>query len=153
MPYIKTPTGYSLVPNEPQAGDPGDKQVEKFTISVNDQDRQAAAKDQFTTRLFKDRAAEMYAAGLRPSIGKSNQVIYMPIDDNFKLPEGGRIGIRHNKDDKFDVIKIKDDGTEENFDDPSNGDFRRLTSDKVIDFISQVYTKRYNIIHKDVAKK
>lgn len=153
MPYIKTPTGYSLVPNEPNTEGPGDKQVEKFSIAVNDQDRQAAAKDQFTTRLFKDRAAEMYAAGLRPSVGKGNNVLYMPVNDNFKLPDGSRLAVRHNKDNDFDIIKVNQSGEEQQLDDQSAGMYRGLTPDKVIGFISEMYTKRYNDIHKDVAKK
>ena len=151
MKYKKNGSGYA--PYNEVEGEPVDSAekgkepaVEKFSVAVTDDDRKLAAKDNFTSRVFGKRAAEIYAHQLRPSVGPDNKVMYMPISENFKLPDGKRIGLRYNADNNFDVVMVGPDGTSQPLDDKSSGEFRGLSSDAAIEYLNSIYTKRYNNI-------
>lgn len=148
--YTRTPNGYSKapVPLKQTTSGPGDglDPVEKLSVIVTEEDRKAVAKDPFTQRVFGDRAAEIYAAGLRPSIGQDGSYLYMPVDDKFKLEDGRRLGFRKNRqNDKFMVVAMDDQGVTKELDD-AQGTLSELGPEGVIDLVSKVYTKRYNDI-------
>jgi hypothetical protein len=150
--YTKTDKGYSKakapVPLKETSG-PGLDPVDKFSVIVTDKDREAVARDPFTSRVFGEKAAEIYAAGLRPSIGQDGSYLYMPTDDKFKLEDGRRLGFRKNRqNDKFAVVAMTDDGQTKELDD-AQGTLSELGAKEVIDLVSKVYTKRYN----DIAAK
>lgn len=150
--YTKTDKGYSKAKAPvPMPQGPGDeiKPIDKLSIIVTDKDREAVAKDPFTQRVFGERAAEIYAAGLRPSIGQDGSYLYMPTDDKFKLEDGRRIGFRKNRqNDKFMVVAMDETGQTKELDD-AQGTLSELGAEGVIDLVSKVYTKRYN----DIAQK
>lgn len=115
---------------------------EGYKVTVTDIDRKAAAKDSFTSRMFKDDAASIYAMGLRPTTGADNSVMYMPNNDVFQTEEGNKMAFRYNKDNKFDVVHIDKNGTINQFDDKSNGELRGLDQKGLMNYVSQMYNKR-----------
>lgn len=145
--YTRTPKGYTKAPVPVKEG-PGDGMapVDKFSVAVTEADRQAVAKDPFTSRVFGDKAAHIYAAGLRPSIGQDGSYLYMPTDDKFKLEDGRRLGFRKNRqNDKFIAVAMDDTGTTRELDD-AQGTLSELGPEEILDLVSKVYTKRYNDI-------
>lgn len=151
--YTRTPKGYAKAkaPVPLKQSGPGDglDPVDKFSVIVTDKDREAVAKDPFTQRVFGEKAAEIYAAGLRPSIGQDGSYLYMPTDDKFKLEDGRRLGFRKNRqNDKFIVVAMDDNGQTKELDD-AQGTLSELGPKEIVDLVSKVYTKRYN----DIAQK
>jgi hypothetical protein len=124
----------------------------RMTPMVTDEDRQLAAKDTYTTRLFGKFAPEMYAAGFRID-GETGA--YVPMNELFDFGAGrGKMGFLPDGNGSFDVVEIKE-GKINQVDDGSS-QFRRRSPQDIMDIINKTYRFRYDQLqaqNQPVAKQ
>ena len=114
-------------------------------ILVTDKDRQMAAQDTYTSRLFGKFAPEILAAGFRPDVQSG---AYMASSEQFSLGPGrGRLGFLPDGNGSFDVVEVKD-GQVIQFDDKSGG-LRKKTAEDIMGVIGSIYRFRYDQLMND----